>query len=191
MTDWATEFNHYTEEYAANAFAVWDDLRQRCPVAHSSEFRGMWVPTRHEDIVAIAQDTDTFSSRSPLVAQYGSMADFGIVVPPISSDPPYHTEIRRMLLPFFAPGRIDALRPGVEAHCDELIDGFSGAEGCDAALDYAQHIPVRVIATMLGIPPEDGDQFRTWVVELLEAAPTNIEVAGVHLFALFQYFGEH
>jgi cytochrome P450 len=167
------------------------ELRERCPVAHSEDFRSMWVPTRHEDIVAIAQDTETFSSRSPLVAQYGSMADFGIVVPPISSDPPYHTEIRRMLLPFFAPGRIEALRPGVEAHCDELLDGFVDARTCDAAVDYAQYIPVRVIATMLGIPPEDGDTFRTWVVQLLESAPTNIEVAGANLFQLFQYFGEH
>jgi cytochrome P450 len=189
--DWATGFNHYTDEYAANAFAVWDELRERCPIAHSDAFRGMWVPTRHDDIVAIAQDTDTFSSRSPLVAQYGSMADFGIVVPPISSDPPYHTEIRRMLLPFFAPGRIEKLRPAVAAHCDELIDAFVDASACDAAVDYAQHIPVRVIATMLGIPPEDGDQFRTWVVQLLESAPTNIEVAGANLFQLFQYFGEH
>ncbi len=189
--DWATEFNHYTEEYAANAFAVWDELRTGCPVAHSDSFRGMWVPTRHEDIVAIANDTETFSSRSPLVAQYGSMADFGVVAPPISSDPPYHTEIRRMLLPFFAPGRIEKLRASIEAHCNELIDGFIDQDGCDVATEYAQFIPVKVIATMLGIPPEDGDQFRTWVTQLLENAPTNIEVAGLHLFELFGYFGEH
>ena len=59
--DWATEFNHYTEEYAANAFAVWDELRETCPVAHSDSFRGMWVPTSHEDIVAIAIDVEHFS----------------------------------------------------------------------------------------------------------------------------------
>jgi cytochrome P450 len=191
VTDWATEFNHYTDEYATNAFAIWDDLREHCPVARSEEFRGMWVPTRHEDIVAIANDVETFSSRSPLVAQYGSMADFGVVAPPISSDPPYHTEIRRMLLPFFSPGRIEKLRSSVEAHCDELIDAFVDGDGCDAALDYAQYIPVQVIATMLGIPPEDGDQFRTWVIQLLENAPVNIEVAGMNLFQLFGYFGEH
>lgn len=189
--DWATEFNHYTDEYAANAFSIWDDLRATCRVAHSDSFRGMWVPTRHEDIVAIANDVDTFSSRSPLVAQYGSMADFGVVAPPISSDPPYHTEIRRMLLPFFSPGRINALRPSIEAHCDELIDAFIDGDGCDAARQYANFIPVQVIATMLGIPPEDGDQFRIWVEQLLENAATNIEVAGQHLFELFGYFGEH
>lgn len=189
--DWATEFNHYTDEYAQNAFTIWDELRGSCPVAHSDSFRGMWVPTRHEDIVAIANDIEHFSSRSPLVAQYGSMADFGVVAPPISSDPPYHTEIRRMLLPFFSPGRINALKPSVEAHCDELIDAFVGSGGCDAARDYANFIPVQVIATMLGIPTEDGDQFRVWVEQLLENAATNIEVAGMHLFELFGYFGEH
>ena len=189
--DWATEFNHFTEDYAQHAPEVWAELRETCPVAHSDSFRGMWVPTRHADIVAIANDVDTFSSRSPLVAQYGSMADFGVVAPPISSDPPYHTEIRRMLLPFFAPKRIEALRPSVEAHCDELIDAFVDGDGCDAATDYAQYIPPKVIATMLGIPPEHDAQFRVWVVQLLENAPVDIETAGVHLFSLFQYFGEH
>ena len=191
MTNWATEFNHYTDEYAADAVEIWAQLRETCPVARSDSFRGMWVPTRHEDIVAIANDVDTFSSRSPLVAQYGSMADFGVVAPPISSDPPYHTEIRRMLLPFFSPGRIEKLRPSVEAHCDQLIDAFIEGDGCDAAQQYANFIPVQVIATMLGIPPQDGDQFRIWVEQLLENAPVNIEIAGMNLFQLFGYFGEH
>lgn len=189
--DWATQFNHYTEDYAQHAPEVWAELRETCPVARSEHFRGMWVPTRHEDIVAIAHDVDTFSSRSPLVAQYGSMADFGVVAPPISSDPPYHTEIRRMLLPFFSPGRIEALRPGVEAHCAQLVESFVDGDGCDASLDYAQFIPPKVIATMLGIPPEEDEQFRHWVVQLLENAATNIEIAGLHLFELFQYFGDH
>ena len=38
----------------------------------------------------------------------------------------------------------------------------------DAARDYAQHIPMRVIADMLGFPPEDGPQFREFVENLLE-----------------------
>ena len=38
----------------------------------------------------------------------------------------------------------------------------------DAAHDYAQHIPMRVIANMLGFPPEDGPQFREFVENLLE-----------------------
>jgi hypothetical protein len=61
-----------------------------------------------------------------------------------------------MLLPFFSPGRIKQLEPFVEQLADRLIDGFAGATGCDGARDYAQHIPVQVIATVLGIPLTTG-----------------------------------
>ena len=45
-----------------------------------------------------------------------------------------------------------------------------GATEVDAATDYAQHIPVRVIAHMLGVPPEDGDRFRVFIHRILETA---------------------
>ena len=68
VSDWATGFDHFDPGYAADPYPVWDHLRTHCPVAHGSEkFRGMWVPTRYEDIVAVAQDVDTFSSRSPVI----------------------------------------------------------------------------------------------------------------------------
>ena len=38
----------------------------------------------------------------------------------------------------------------------------------DAAQEYAQHIPMRVIADMLGFPPQDGPQFREFVEDVLE-----------------------
>lgn len=175
--DWREGFDHYDPAYAADPFTIWADLRDACPVARSERFRGMWVPTRHEDIEAIARDTQHFSSRSPLVAEFGSMHDFGFVVPPISSDPPYHTAFRQLLLPFFSPRRIEAMTPSIVERCDDLIDGFADRPTFDAARDYAQHIPVHVIASMLGVPPSDGDLFRGWVHEMIELAPTDMAIA--------------
>jgi len=189
--DWSTQFDHYAPEYAADPFVVWDQLRDECPVARSERFRGMWVPTRSADIEAIARDTSTFSSRSPLVAEFASMSDFGFTVPPISSDPPYHTEFRRLLLPFFAPARIAALRPKIEVLTDQLIDAFVDRGSCDAALEYAEHIPVQVIAEMLGVPGSDGEQFRKWVHELLELAATDFDVAVRALVEFQTYLNEH
>ena len=60
--------------------------------------------------------------------------------------------------------------------------------GCDAAIDYAQHIPVRVIAYMLGIPEEDGDQFRTWIQMSLEQGITDYEKAIQALGEITAYF---
>ncbi len=187
---WATEFDHFDPDYAADPFAVWDELRTACPVARSDRFRDMLVPTRHADIEAVARDTATWSSRSPLVADFGSMADFGILAPPISSDPPYHTSFRKLLLPFFSPQRMEALRPAIEEHCDALIDALGEAGVCDAAVDYAQHIPVHVITLLLGIPREDGELFRSWIHDLLEVGPTDIEQAAIGLFGFGDYLSQ-
>ncbi|MGI8756363.1 MAG: cytochrome P450 [Acidimicrobiales bacterium] len=186
--DWTTQFDHYDPAYAADPFSVWDELRTSCPVARSARFRNMAVPTRHADIEAVARDTATFSSRSPVAASFASMADFDFVVPPISSDPPYHTAFRQLLLPFFAPGRIDALRTGVAEHADALIESFVDHGRCDGAADFAQHIPVRVIARMLGVPDADGDQFRVWIHQLLELGANDMDAALAGLTAPYEYF---
>ena len=54
VTDWATDFDHTDEEYAARAPEIWAQLREECPVAHSGRFGGTWLPTRHADVSAIA-----------------------------------------------------------------------------------------------------------------------------------------
>ena len=190
-TDWSRAFDHYDPTYAADPITEWRDMRAECPIGRSEKFRGMWVPVRHADIEAIARDPENFSSRSPLVAEFGAMSEFGLEVPPISSDPPYHTAFRSLLLPFFAPVRIAALEPEIAAHADHLIDAFIDRGTCDGSADLAQHIPARVIAKMLGIPDEDGDQFRTWVHEMLELAPTDVEVAARSLMEFFGYMQGH
>jgi cytochrome P450 len=185
--DWGTDFDHFDPDYAADPYVVWDELREGCPVARSPRFREMVVPTRHRDIEAVARDVDAWSSRSPLVAEFGSMAEFGILAPPISSDPPYHTSYRKLLLPFFSPQRMEALRPSIEAYCDSLIDGFTADGPVDAAVAYAQHIPVHVITLLLGIAPEDGELFRGWIHGLLERGPVDIEAAAAGLFGFGDY----
>jgi cytochrome P450 len=97
------------------------------------------------------------------------------IAPPISSDPPFHHEARRLLLPAFSPRAVDELEPFTRAYCESLLDALDGRTAVDAAVDYAQHIPLRVIAEMLGFPPEDGDQFRVFVQNTLETVDVPVE----------------
>jgi hypothetical protein len=90
------------------------------------------------------------------------------LAPPITSDPPFHALARRLLLPAFSPKRIDALEPFTRELCVELLDGTAGRREIDAAIDYAQHIPLRVIVGMLGFPQEDADIFRRFIRMVLE-----------------------
>src|SRR4051794_9183038 len=189
VTDWATDFDHTDEAWAADPFPIWDLLRQSCPVAHSNRYGGTWLPTRHEDVAAIAYDTENFTSRSVVVTNFRppyELAPQG-VAPPISSDPPFHKGARRMLLPLFSPQEIARWELMTREYCEELIAALEGRDIVDAAQEYAQHIPVRVISKMLGFPEEDADRFRGFVHHVLEqvTAPFEERFAGMQL--LFEY----
>ena len=70
VSDWATDFSHLEPEWAADPYRIQDDLRQRCPIAHTARFGGAWLPTRYEDVAAIAYDTERFSSRSIILSNF-------------------------------------------------------------------------------------------------------------------------
>jgi cytochrome P450 len=170
VTDYATDFSHVEPEWAADPYPILDDLRQRCPVAHTDRFGGGWLPTTYEDVAAVAYDTDSFSSRAIIMSNLRPPADLAPVgaSPPISSDPPFHHDARKLLLPAFTKKAVSKLEPDTRAYCHQLIDALAGRDTVDAAAEYAQHIPVRVIADMLGFPREDAPQFREFIEDVLE-----------------------
>jgi cytochrome P450 len=193
VTDWRTDFDHTDDVWAADPYAIWDDLRRTCPVAHTGRYGGAWLPTRYEDVAAIAYDTERFSSRSVLMTEFRppiQLAPEGIA-PPISSDPPFHQDARRMLLPVFSPQAIAELEPSTRAYCEELIEPLRGRQVVDAAQEYAEHIPVRVIANMLGLPESDAEVFRGFVNHVIEGVALPIERRAEGILALFDYLQGH
>ena len=172
VSDFATDFDHTDPQWVADPYPIMEDLRERCPIAHSNRYGGMWVPVLHEDVSAIANDTEHFTSRTVVIGagrpgEDAPPAPIG-VAPPISSDPPFHAIARRLMLSEFAPKKINALEGFSRELCRRLIAEMGDREVIDAAVDYAQHIPVGLIAKMLGLPQEDGDLFRSFVHIILE-----------------------
>jgi cytochrome P450 len=170
VSDWASDFSHLEPQWSTDCYPIQDDLRQRCPIARTERFGGGWLPTRYEDVAAIAYDTEGFSSRSIIMSNFRPPAELAPVgtAPPITSDPPFHHDARKLLLPAFTKTAITRQEPATRALCHDLIDAFDGQDVVDAARDYAQHIPMRVIADMLGFPREDGPRFREFVENTLE-----------------------
>jgi hypothetical protein len=84
VSDWATDFSHLEPEWAADPYRIQDDLRQRCPIAHTTRFGGAWLPTRYEDVSAIAYDTERFSSRSIILSNFRPPRELA----PIGGSPP-------------------------------------------------------------------------------------------------------
>jgi cytochrome P450 len=172
VADWATDFDVFDARYVEDPFPIWEDLRERCPIAHTDRWGGSWLPTRYEDVSAIAHDVEHFSSRHvgvvPPPEDQAEAIPLGL--PPIQVDPPVHTWTRRLLLPWFSHRRVAEYEPVTRELCRSLIDGFAGHGRADAAADYAQQIPVRVIALVLGVPSVLSDTFTGWVRDVLEFA---------------------
>ena len=171
VTDWSTDWDFLDPRWIENPFPIWYALRETCPVAHTERFGGAYLPTRWRDICDIAYDPETFSSRKTAVRENAYDQRGG--APPITSDPPKHRAARMALLPPFTPDAIKKLEPRARAACNDLIDAILARASTNdwrfnGALDYAQHIPVRLIAHMLGVPESDGDLFRRWINEILQ-----------------------
>jgi cytochrome P450 len=179
VTDFATDFDHTDPKWVADPYPIWEELRTECPVAHTDRYGGAWLPVTRDGVADVAYDTEHFTSRSVVMSEVRPgdndlPAPIGIA-PPITSDPPFHALARRLLLPAFAPKPIAALEPFTRELCRELLDATAGKDTFDAAVDYAQHIPVRVIVRMLGFPQEDADIFRRFIKMILEDVDMSAE----------------
>ncbi len=172
VTDWGEDFDHMDPAWISDPYPIWAELRRTCPLAHTDRYGGAWLPLRHQDIAAIAYDSDHFSSRAVVVNDHRPGAgDLPAPIgpaPPITSDPPFHALARRMLVPAFAPKRVATLEPFTRQLCRQLLAETVGRTELDAATDYAQHIPLRVIIGLLGFPQEDADIFRHFIHQVME-----------------------
>jgi cytochrome P450 len=193
VTDPLTDYDIFAPGFVVDPFPVMSEIRESaCPIAHTERWGGSWMPTRYDDVVAIAQEFDVFTSQQVLVTPPPAVEETGpyaaVAAPPITSDPPEHHWHRRLILPFFAPQAVAKFEEGTRDLCNSLIDGFIERGEADAAADYAQQIPVRVIATMLGVPPELSDTFTGWVRGALETGLTDPEVRTASFTAIIEYF---
>jgi cytochrome P450 len=191
VTNWAEDFDIFDPDYVREPYPIWDELRAgECPVAHSDRWTGSYLPTTHATVVGVAHDVEHFSSRSVTVAPLPDSFDEqgNRMRSIIATDPPKHTPERRLMLPFFAPKAVERFREPTREMCRTLIRGFIERGEVDVAAEYAKQIPPRVIAEILGIDPEMGDQFADWVQGVLELGLQDAEIAEKYRAIIQDFF---
>ena len=93
----------------------------------------------------------------------------------LDSEPPKHTRLRSLVAKAFNRNRIEALRPDIERLSNSLLDQIALKKEFDIIADYAEPLPVKVIAALLGFPDQDEHLLRPWsqaIVKMYEVDPS-------------------
>ncbi|ATB28741.1 cytochrome P450 family protein [Melittangium boletus] len=131
----------------------------------------IWLSTRYKASVELLRDP-RFTKDERLVAPQARQARVAemeaINRNMLMSDPPDHTRLRTLVSKAFLPRRVEELRSRVEAIAHRLLDALPAQGSVDLIDAFAFRIPVTVIAELLGVPPEDQDQFRVWTTAITQ-----------------------
>ncbi len=169
------DFDPTHPDQRENPFGVLAAAREEQPVFFA-ESLGLWVVTRHADVLAVLKDHRTFSSAgalrsapAPYPPQVLEVLEQGYPEMPyiIEVVPPLHDRIRGLITKAFTPKRIEELEPRVEQIATELIDRFAGAGSVDIVDAFAWPLPLRVLGELFGLPREDLEQLHRWGTDWL------------------------
>lgn len=172
VQNWETDFDHADPSYNENVHEIWKSLREKCPLAHTTRYGGAWLPSTYEMIRAIAYDTQHFSSNGIIVGSDRPTVPKPVgAAPPITSDPPFHTQARRLLLPPFSSKKIALLEEDIRDLCRKLLSDLNinqQTQVFDASNQYARMIPLGVIAKMIGLPQDENDLLFSFIKNIIE-----------------------
>jgi cytochrome P450 len=144
----------FSDDVRREPFGWYDQVRSASPVLCDAK-TGTWMLFDYASVKRAMDDHVTFSSR---VTHPGGRAPEWLVF----LDPPRHTRLRAIVSPAFTPRAITALVPRIEAISTELLDALRQRDEIELVADYAERLPVRVIAEMTGIPAKDHAMFADW-----------------------------
>ena len=146
-----------TKASATELNEIHAEMRARCPIARGADPRtgtAVWTLFRRSDVMAAAQDNETFSN--------GKRVRLSARRIPLESDPPEHTALRRLLQPFFAPKHLSQFEPVTQQLVDLSVGAFIKAGGGDFARMVARRLPTQVVLARIGQPVDDWVQIKQW-----------------------------
>ncbi len=157
-------------DFVQNPYRAYERLRALGPCAMWEDY-GHLVFSRHEQVAALLRDRAFgreilhVATREELgwdpvpdrLAPFHAFESRSL----LEREPPAHTRLRRLVNRAFTSRAIAAMAPRIEAVAHGLLDALP-ADGADLLADYAEPLPVRVIAELLGAPVEEAGRMRAW-----------------------------
>jgi cytochrome P450 len=162
-------FNPFRRSYIENPYPALARLRAEEPVHRSRELEA-WVVTSYDAAIEVLRDEGRFSSDlsraggllGTQVAVQREASVLGTAARMVSSDPPVHTRLRRVVSRSFTPRFVEDLRGFIEAEAMRLLDVASLDAPFDLLTSFAEPLPQAVIGELLGAPAEERGQVMSW-----------------------------
>ena len=144
----------FSAEFAACPHEVYQELREKCPVARS-QITNQPVISRYDDVVWALRRPELFSSEMELQLALGTERP----MIPQQIDPPAQTRYRRLLDPHFSRKKMEQLVPGIRDQANALIDSFVTDGHCEFDQQFAVPLPCTAFLQLLGLPQDRLDFF--------------------------------
>ena len=144
-----------TWEEARQAYVWFAKMREQAPV-YCDEKTHIWHVFRYEDVNQVITDYNSFSSR--IMGSVTPLMEDTLV----AKDPPDHRKLRNLVNQAFTPRAVAHRAELIRQITQEQLDAVKPQGRMNVVSDLAFPLPAKVIADMLGVPPEDWDIFRRW-----------------------------
>jgi cytochrome P450 len=164
------EYNPFARETQTNPYPVYQWLRDEAPVYHNEDI-GFWALSRFDDVLNAHLDPGTFvSGHGVTIEGYDQGNDVLI-----SRDEPSHGWHRKLVSRLFTPRAIAELEPKVRAIAAAVLDGARDRGEIDIVAEFSTHLPMMVIAEMLGLPMETREELRRHSDAILDRSEADEE----------------
>ena len=135
-------------------------LRNNDPV-YWDDTNKLWVISKYEDVSHISRHPETWCNK------FGVRPVLDAPMSIIAMDDPEHTQQRRLINRGFTPRMVSKLADHVRELTIGIIESVAGKGQIDFVEDFAIHVPLIVIAELMGMPPEDRDKFFRWSDDMM------------------------
>lgn len=160
-----TAFDPTDPAFLSNPYPTYRRLREESPIFFFEKWNA-YVLTRYEDVNTLLRDRKLgrVLDNHPQWGEYEWQFEQTRVGSILEIEPPDHTRIKEVFHQTFTPKRVRELSGKIHALCERLVDGLleRPAREADLIHDFAQPIPVTVIADLLGIPEADRHHLVPW-----------------------------
>jgi len=196
VIDYDPIYDPFNPEVIANPYPFYERLRDEHPVYHN-ERMNFFVLSRYDDIFHALRRPQIFSSAQGLTPAKDEISKLGIPPTFIMMDPPDHTRLRRLITKAFTPDTVKELEPTIRQFVVERVDAMKQKAADGAAVDLIEEIasplPTMIVANILGVPPEDREQFDPWSDGITSASADfdiDLKQAAGAVQGLVTYFGK-